>query len=122
MVCWNWFFFICSWFNLVLDFDFIEEGADQGLPHMEWYGAFSLMVTLVWLYNSLEADKMNTLIFGLLTIISLFIFLKLGKIKASSKQLNRENRQNQNQTLNENADNSKIVEVKPTQISDQSDK
>jgi len=69
---------------------------------------------------------MNTLIFGLLTIISLFIFLKLGKIKASSKQLNRENRikwtQNQNQTLNENADNSKIVEVKPTQISDQSDK
>lgn len=69
---------------------------------------------------------MNTLIFGLLTIISLFIFLKLGKIKASTKQLNRENRiewtQNQNQTLNENADNSKIEEVKPTQISDQSDK
>ena len=51
---WNWFFFICGWnrgLNLVLDFDFIEEGADQGLPkHMEWYGAFSLMVTLVWLY------------------------------------------------------------------------
>ena len=37
--------------NLVLDFDFIEEGADAGLPkYMEWYGAFSLMVTLVWLY------------------------------------------------------------------------
>jgi uncharacterized YccA/Bax inhibitor family protein len=37
--------------NLVLDFDFIEEGAEAGLPkHMEWYGAFSLMVTLVWLY------------------------------------------------------------------------
>ena len=71
---------------------------------------------------------MNTLIFGLLTIISLFIFLKLGKIKASTKQLNRENRikwtqnQNQNQPLNENADNSKIEEVKPSQISDQSDK
>ena len=69
---------------------------------------------------------MNTLVFGLLTIISLFIFLKLGKIKASTKQLSRENRikwtQNQNQTLNENADNSQIVEVKPTQISDQSDK
>ena len=69
---------------------------------------------------------MNTIIFGLLTIISLFIFLKLGKIKASTKQLNRENRikwtQNQNQTLNENADNSKIIEVKPSQISDQSDK
>ncbi len=69
---------------------------------------------------------MNTLIFVLLTIISLFIFLKLGKIKASTKQLNRENRikwtQNQNRTLNENTDNSKIVEVKPSQISDQSDK
>tara|TARA_Y100001970_G_C14154837_1_gene814929 strand:+ start:217 stop:432 length:216 start_codon:yes stop_codon:yes gene_type:complete len=71
---------------------------------------------------------MNTLIFGLITIISLFIFLKLGKIKASTKQLNRENRvkwtqnQNQTQTLKENADNSKIVEVKPSQISDQSDK
>ena len=37
--------------NLVLDFDFIEEGAEQGLPkYMEWYGAFSLMVTLIWLY------------------------------------------------------------------------
>ena len=37
--------------NLVLDFDFIEEGADKGLPkYMEWYGAFSLMLTLVWLY------------------------------------------------------------------------
>ena len=37
--------------NLVLYFDFIEEGAAQGLPkYMEWYGAFSLMVTLVWLY------------------------------------------------------------------------
>lgn len=37
--------------NLVLDFDFIENGAEQGAPkHMEWYGAFGLMVTLVWLY------------------------------------------------------------------------
>jgi len=37
--------------NLVLDFDFIEDGAEKGLPkYMEWYGAFSLMVTLVWLY------------------------------------------------------------------------
>ena len=36
---------------LVLDFDFIEEGAEQGLPkYMEWYGAFSLMVTHIWLY------------------------------------------------------------------------
>ena len=37
--------------NLVLDFDFIEQGAEQRAPkHMEWYGAFGLMVTLVWLY------------------------------------------------------------------------
>ena len=37
--------------NLVLDFDFIEQGAAQGAPkYMEWYGAFGLMVTLVWLY------------------------------------------------------------------------
>jgi uncharacterized YccA/Bax inhibitor family protein len=37
--------------NLVLDFDFIENGAEHGAPkYMEWYGAFVLMVTLVWLY------------------------------------------------------------------------
>ena len=37
--------------NLVLDFDFIEQGAQQGAPkYMEWYGAFGLMVTLIWLY------------------------------------------------------------------------
>lgn len=37
--------------NLVLDFDFIETGAAQGAPHfMEWYAAFGLMVTLIWLY------------------------------------------------------------------------
>lgn len=37
--------------NLVLDFDFIEQGAAAGLPkYFEWYGAFGLMVTLIWLY------------------------------------------------------------------------
>ena len=37
--------------NLVLDFDFIDRGAAQGAPkYMEWYGAFGLLVTLVWLY------------------------------------------------------------------------
>jgi uncharacterized YccA/Bax inhibitor family protein len=37
--------------NLVLDFDFIEDGARRGAPkYMEWYGAFGLLVTLVWLY------------------------------------------------------------------------
>ena len=37
--------------NLVLDFDFIEQGAENGAPkYMEWYGAFGLMITLIWLY------------------------------------------------------------------------
>jgi uncharacterized YccA/Bax inhibitor family protein len=37
--------------NLILDFDFIEQGAARRAPkYMEWYGAFGLMVTLVWLY------------------------------------------------------------------------
>jgi uncharacterized YccA/Bax inhibitor family protein len=38
-------------FNLLLDFDAIEQGAEMGAPkYMEWYGAFSLLVTLIWLY------------------------------------------------------------------------
>jgi uncharacterized YccA/Bax inhibitor family protein len=37
--------------NLVLDFDFIEKGVQYGAPkYMEWYGAFGIIVTLVWLY------------------------------------------------------------------------
>ena len=37
--------------NLVLDFDFVEQGVAQGVPkYMEWYAAFGIMVTLVWLY------------------------------------------------------------------------
>lgn len=37
--------------NLVLDFDFIENGAARGIPqYMEWYAAFGLIVTLIWLY------------------------------------------------------------------------
>ena len=37
--------------NLVLDFDFIEQGVEYGAPkYMEWYAAFGLMVTLIWLY------------------------------------------------------------------------
>jgi len=37
--------------NLVLDFDFIEQGVSVGAPkYMEWYGAFGIMVTLIWLY------------------------------------------------------------------------
>ena len=49
--------------NLVLDFDFIENGARMGAPkYMEWYGAFGLMVTLVWLY--LEILRLLTKIRG----------------------------------------------------------
>jgi uncharacterized YccA/Bax inhibitor family protein len=37
--------------NLVLDFDFVEQGVTYGAPkYMEWYAAFGIMVTLVWLY------------------------------------------------------------------------
>jgi uncharacterized YccA/Bax inhibitor family protein len=37
--------------NLILDFDFIETGVTAGAPkYLEWYGAFGLMVTLIWLY------------------------------------------------------------------------
>ena len=37
--------------NLIMDFDFIEKGSQMSAPkYMEWYGAFGLMVTLIWLY------------------------------------------------------------------------
>lgn len=37
--------------NLILDFDFIEQGVKQQAPkYMEWYGGFSLLVTLIWMY------------------------------------------------------------------------
>jgi len=40
--------------NLILDFDFIERGVAMQAPrHMEWYGAFGLLVTLIWLYLEL---------------------------------------------------------------------
>lgn len=45
------FVVIIAALNLVLDFDFIERGSQMGAPkYMEWYGAFGLMVTLIWLY------------------------------------------------------------------------
>lgn len=40
--------------NLVVDFDFIEQGVDQKAPkYMEWYAGFGLLVTIVWLYIEL---------------------------------------------------------------------
>jgi len=45
------FVVIIASLNLILDFDFIEQGSQSGAPkYMEWYGAFGLMVTLIWLY------------------------------------------------------------------------
>ena len=45
------FVVIIAALNLVLDFDFIEQGAEIGAPkYMEWYAAFGLLVTLIWLY------------------------------------------------------------------------
>lgn len=45
------FVVIIAALNLILDFDYIEQGAEYGVPKfMEWYGAFGLMVTLIWLY------------------------------------------------------------------------
>ena len=48
--------------NLVLDFDLIETGVEAGAPrYMEWYAAFGLLVTLVWLYLEILRllSKMN---------------------------------------------------------------
>jgi uncharacterized YccA/Bax inhibitor family protein len=40
--------------NLIIDFDMIETGARMGAPrYMEWYGAFGLMITLIWLYTEI---------------------------------------------------------------------
>jgi hypothetical protein len=41
--------------NLIIDFETIQQSADSGSApkYMEWYGAFGLMVTLVWLYLSM---------------------------------------------------------------------
>ncbi len=45
------FIVVIAALNLVLDFDFIEKGAEQGAPkYMEWYASFGLLITLIWLY------------------------------------------------------------------------
>jgi len=50
-IAFSLFVVIIAALNLVLDFDFIEKGAEYGAPkYMEWYGAFGLIVTLIWLY------------------------------------------------------------------------
>ncbi len=50
-IAFSGFVVVVAALNLVLDFDFIENGCAAGAPkHMEWYAAFGLLVTLVWLY------------------------------------------------------------------------
>ena len=50
-IAFSLFVVVIAALNLVLDFDFIEQGATAGAPrYMEWYAAFGLMVTLIWLY------------------------------------------------------------------------
>ena len=50
-IAFSLFVVIIAALNLVLDFDMIESGVRMGVPkYMEWYGAFGLMVTLIWLY------------------------------------------------------------------------
>ncbi|SEH05169.1 Bax inhibitor-1/YccA family protein [Candidatus Venteria ishoeyi] len=50
----SFFVVVIASLNLVLDFDFIESGVDNKVPkYMEWYGAFGLIVTLIWLYLEL---------------------------------------------------------------------
>lgn len=50
-IAFSGFVVVLAALNLVLDFDFIENGCAMGAPkHMEWYAAFGLLVTLVWLY------------------------------------------------------------------------
>ncbi|KFL37418.1 Bax inhibitor-1/YccA family protein [Arenimonas donghaensis] len=50
-IAFSLFVVVIAALNLVLDFDFIESGVEAGAPkYMEWYGAFGLVVTLIWLY------------------------------------------------------------------------
>jgi uncharacterized YccA/Bax inhibitor family protein len=50
-IAFSLFVVVIAALNLVLDFDMIETGVRGGAPkYMEWYGAFGLMVTLIWLY------------------------------------------------------------------------
>ena len=69
---------------------------------------------------------MNTLFFSLLAIVSFFIFMQLGKIKASEKQLNRDNRirwgRNKQQSSRDDRNSSNFADEKVEKISDQSEK
>jgi hypothetical protein len=69
---------------------------------------------------------MNTIFFGILTILSLFIFMNLGKIKASKKQMNRDDRINwgrkQRPNVQNTRDGSKIIDGEAEEINDETEK
>jgi len=69
---------------------------------------------------------MNAIFFGILTILSLFIFMNLGKIKASKKQMNRDDRINwgrkQRPNVQNTKDGSKIIEGEAEEINDENQK
>lgn len=69
---------------------------------------------------------MNAIFFGILTILSLFIFMNLGKIKASKKQMNRDDRINwgrkQRPNVQNTRDGSKIIEGEAEEINDETQK
>ena len=69
---------------------------------------------------------MNTTLFGILTILSLFVFMNLGKIKASKKQMDRDDRinwgRNRKPNVRQNKDGSKIIEGSAEEINDETKK
>ena len=69
---------------------------------------------------------MNTVIFGILTVLSLFIFMNLGKIKASKKQMDRDDRikwgRKRRPNFQQNRNGSKIIEGSAEEVSDEAKK
>ena len=69
---------------------------------------------------------MNTILFGILTILSLFVFMNLGKIKASKKQMDRDDRINwgrkRKPNVRQNRDGSKIIEGSAEEVNDEAKK
>jgi hypothetical protein len=69
---------------------------------------------------------MNAVFFGILTILSLFIFMNLGKIKASKKQMDRDDRINwgskRRSNVQQNRDGSKIIEGSAEEVDDDAQK
>tara|TARA_B100000482_G_C12317396_1_gene183334 strand:+ start:248 stop:457 length:210 start_codon:yes stop_codon:yes gene_type:complete len=69
---------------------------------------------------------MNTILFGILTILSLFIFMNLGKIKASKRQMDRDDRINwggkRRSNVQQNRDGSKIIEGSAEEVNDETKK